>query len=107
MGEPHGAGRVSTRDREPLCLVHRGHGRAGIAELLKPGPGHRAPYFAPKLEAATAAPRLYIVASRCPELAEQLENAPLLRLDSARKGAGEIVDPGWESRSGHCVAALR
>jgi hypothetical protein len=52
-------------------------------------------------------PTIYVVALRCPELVEQLENAPLLPLDSGRKGAGEIVDPTWESRSGHCVAALR
>ena len=42
-----------------------------------------------------------------PEFAQQLENAPLLPIDSGRKGAGEIVDPSWESRHGHAVAALR
>jgi len=31
----------------------------------------------------------------------------LLRIGSGRKGAGEIVDPGWETRHGHTVAALR
>ena len=45
--------------------------------------------------------------ARCPELAQQLEDAPLLPIDSGRKGAGEIVDPTWEGRSGHAVAALR
>lgn len=82
-------------------------GRARVAELLKLEPGHRAPYFAPQLEAEKAAPKLYVVASRCRELVEQLENAPLLPLDSGRRGAGEIVDPTWESRAGHCIAALR
>lgn len=82
-------------------------GRARIAELLMLQPGRPAPYYAPHLAGASATPSLYVVGSRCPELVEQLENAPLLRLDSGRKGAGEIVDPGWEGRSGHCVAALR
>jgi hypothetical protein len=36
-----------------------------------------------------------------------MENEPLLPIDSGRKGAGEIVDPAWEGRSGHAVAALR
>jgi hypothetical protein len=54
-----------------------------------------------------ATPRLYLVRSRCPELAQQLEDAQLLPIDSGKKGAGEIVDPAWEGRQGHAVAALR
>lgn len=50
---------------------------------------------------------MYVVRARCPELAQQLEDAPLLPIDSGRKGAGEIVDPGREGRHGHAVAALR
>jgi hypothetical protein len=30
-----------------------------------------------------------------------------LPIDAGHKDAGEIVDPGWESRSGHSIAALR
>jgi hypothetical protein len=36
-----------------------------------------------------------------------MEDEPLLPIDSGRKGAGEIVDPAWEGRSGHALAALR
>jgi hypothetical protein len=82
-------------------------GRARISELLKLEPGRPAPYYAQHLEGAPATPSLYVVRSRCPELAQQLEDAPLLPIDSGRKGAGEIVDPGWEGRSGHAIAALR
>jgi hypothetical protein len=82
-------------------------GRARISELLIPEPGRAAPFYARHLANAPAAPKLYIVGSRCPELVDQLENAPLLRLDSGRKGAGEIVDPGWEGQHGHALAALR
>jgi hypothetical protein len=82
-------------------------GRARISELLIPEPGRPAPFYARHLADAPATPRIYIVGSRCPELVDQLENAPLLRLDSGRRGAGEIVDPGWEGQSGHAVASLR
>jgi hypothetical protein len=82
-------------------------GRVKISELLKLELGRPAPYYAPHLECALATPRLYVVRSRCPELAQQLEDAPLLPIDSGRKGAGEIVDPAWEGRHGHGVAALR
>jgi Terminase large subunit, T4likevirus-type, N-terminal len=82
-------------------------GRIRISELLKLEPGRPAPYYASHLEGAPATPRLYLVRSRCPELAQQLEDAPLLPIDSGKKGAGEIVDPAWEGRQGHAVAALR
>jgi hypothetical protein len=82
-------------------------GRARVSELLKLEVGWPAPYYAPHLEGAPATPRLYVVRSRCRELAQQLEDAPLLPIDSGRQGAGEIVDPAWESRHGHGVAALR
>jgi hypothetical protein len=59
------------------------------------------------LDGTPATPSLYIVQARCPELAQQLEDAPLLPIDAGRKGAGEIVDPAWEGNSGHAVAALR
>jgi hypothetical protein len=82
-------------------------GRARVSEFLKLEVGRPAPYYAPHLEGAPATPRLYVVRARCPELAQQLEDAPLLPIDSGRKGAGEIVDPTWEGRHGHAVAALR
>lgn len=68
-------------------------GRIRISELLKLEVGRAAPYYAPHLDAVPATPRLYVVRSRCPELAQQLEDAPLLPIDSGRKGAGEVVDP--------------
>ena len=82
-------------------------GRARVSEFLKLEPGRPAPYYAQHLEGAPATPRLYVVRTRCPELAQQLEDAPLLPIDSGRQGAGEIVDPTWEGRHGHAVAALR
>jgi hypothetical protein len=82
-------------------------GRIRISELLKLEPGRPAPYYAPHLEGAPASPSLYVVRSRCSELAQQLEDAPLLPIDSGRRGAGEIVDMTWEGRHGHAVAALR
>jgi hypothetical protein len=36
-----------------------------------------------------------------------MKSAPLLALDSGHRDAGEIVDPDWESRFGHAVAAAR
>jgi hypothetical protein len=82
-------------------------GRARVSEFLRLEPGRPAPYYAPHLAEAPATPRLYVVRARCRELAQQLEDAPLLPIDSGRQGAGEIVDPAWESRHGHGVAALR
>ena len=82
-------------------------GRARVSEFLKLEVGRPAPYYAPHLDGAPATPSLYVVRARCPELAQQLEDAPLLPIDSGRKGAGEIVDPRWEGLHGHAVAALR
>jgi hypothetical protein len=82
-------------------------GRARVAELLYVDPARRPPYWAPQLDGATEAPRLYLVGSRCPHLREQIQTAPLLPIDAGVRGAGEIVDPGWETEYGHSVAALR
>jgi len=81
-------------------------GRMRIAELLTPDPERFFPRWHPRY-GEKGAPQLYVVASRCPELVEQLKVAPLLPIDAGHKDAGEIVDPGWESRHGHAVAALR
>lgn len=83
--------------------------RAGLArvnELMRPDPKRPFPSWHPRY-GETGSPRLFIVGARCPELVEQLQSAPLLAIDSGRSGAGEIVDPDWEGKSGHAVAALR
>ena len=81
-------------------------GRMRIAELLTPHPDRYFPSWHPRY-GEQGAPKLYVIAARCPELVEQLKSAPLLPIDAGQKDAGEIVDPGWESRSGHSIAALR
>ena len=85
---------------------HRRPGRSRISEMLKPDPRRRFPGWHPRA-GEYGAPRLFIVASTCPELVEQLQAAPLLPQESGREGAGEIVDPGWESQHGHAAAAMR
>jgi hypothetical protein len=84
----------------------RSAGRTRIAELLKPQPDRYFPRWHPRC-GEQGAPQFYVVGRNCPELVEQIATAPLLSLDAARKGAGEIVDPNWESRYGHAIAALR
>jgi hypothetical protein len=81
-------------------------GKARIQELLRCDPERPFPEWHPR-RGERGAPRLYIVGQRCPELVEQLKSAPLLALDSGRKGAGEVVDPEWETQYGHAHAALR
>lgn len=84
----------------------RSAGRTRVAELLKPDEARYFPRWHP-LHGETGSPRLFIVAGRCPNLVDQVSAAPLLPIDSGRAGAGEIVDPAWESKHGHAVAALR
>jgi hypothetical protein len=74
-------------------------GRLRIAELLKPDPSKAFPVWHPR-SGDFGAPKLYIT-EQCANLIEQLELAPL----DAKEG--EIVDPYWESRRGHAIAALR
>jgi hypothetical protein len=81
-------------------------GRTRVAELLTPNVDRYFPRWHPRY-GEQGAPQLYVVASRCPELVEQLKTAPLLPIDAGHKDAGEIVDPGWESRAGHSIASLR
>jgi hypothetical protein len=81
-------------------------GKARIEELLRCDPERPFPEWHPR-RGERGAPRLYIVGQRNPELIEQVKSAPLLGLDSGKKGAGEIVDPDWESQYGHGHAALR
>lgn len=74
-------------------------GRLRISELLKPDPAREFPSWHP-LAGEYGAPRIFIT-SNCTNLIEQLELAPL------DDKTGEIVDPYWESRRGHAIAALR
>lgn len=86
---------------------HARPGRSRVVELLKQTPGRLFPDWHPLLASETGSPRMFIVEERCPELVEQMQSAPLLDSESGKAGAGEIVDPGWESHHGHAVAAVR
>jgi len=81
-------------------------GMARVKELLRLDPERVFPDWHPR-RGESGAPRLFIVEKRCPELVEQVANAPVLPLDSGHKGAGEVVDPAWETAYGHAHAALR
>lgn len=85
---------------------HRRPGRSRVIEILKPDRSHRFPAWHPKA-GQPGAPRFFVIGDRCPELVQQMQDAPLLAIDSGKTGAGEIVDPDWESDDGHAVAALR
>jgi Terminase large subunit, T4likevirus-type, N-terminal len=81
--------------------------RAGLARLrmlMTPDPQHRFPQWHTRA-GEYGAPRLFVVGRRCGSLVEQLKAAPLQPLD--KRDGGEIVDPMWESRTGHFVAAAR
>lgn len=84
----------------------RAAGKARIEELLRCDPERLFPEWHPR-RGEMGSPRLFIVGQRCPELVEQLSGAPLLPIDSGKQGAGEIVDPEWETQYGHAHAALR
>lgn len=81
-------------------------GRIRVAELLKPDPARPFPAWH-RLAGQTGAPRFFINSHRCPDVVEQLQVAPLLPVESGKQGAGEIVDPDWESHDGHGVAMVR
>lgn len=84
----------------------RSAGRTRLAELLTPDAERPFPRWHPRF-GEYGSPGMFVVGRNCPHLVEQLSSAPLLDLDSGKKDAGEIVDPGWESRSGHACAAAR
>jgi hypothetical protein len=105
---------------EPLTLqeIYQRHGlriipgnnrrRAGfvaVRELLKPDPTRRFPLWHPNA-GDLGAPRLFVMGGRCPELVEQLRNAPLA-IEETDPERGEAVDRRWESAYGHAHAALR
>lgn len=81
--------------------------RAGLIRLrtlMQPSPERRFPDWHPR-RGEFGAPSLYVVGRACPELVEQLASAPLQPQD--RPDGGEKIDPEWESRHGHSVAAAR
>lgn len=82
--------------------------RAGlnrIAEALRCDPSRPFPHWHPKHlnengEVRYGAPNMYITED-CPVLQEQIKYAPL----DAK--TGEIIDPFWEQKHGHAMAACR
>lgn len=79
-------------------------GYARLRELIHPDPDRRFPTWHPR-RGEKGSPRLFVVGRGCPELAEQLKTAPLQPIE--KRNAGEMIDPAWESRYGHAVAAAR
>lgn len=79
-----------------------GYGR--LRELIEPDPKRRFPLWHPRA-GDTGSPRLFVVRDTCPELVEQLKAAPLQGID--KRHAGEMIDPKWEGKYGHGVAAAR
>lgn len=85
----------------------RKEGRARLLELMRPDPERMFPRWHPRY-GEFGSPRLFVVASRCPELVEQIKGAPTNEKPVGdRMGAGEATDPTWESAHGHATAALR
>lgn len=83
--------------------------RAGlmrVRELLSCEETHLFPQWHP-LAGEPGSPRLFFHQSNCAALIEELQSAPVLPLDSGKSGAGEVVDPGWESAHGHACAMAR
>lgn len=74
-----------------------------ISELLHPDPTHYFPEWHPRA-GEPGSPRLFIT-EECKHLIEQIQLAPISNVES--RDAGETVDPFYESRHGHAVAALR
>lgn len=81
----------------------RRDGKIKIDELLGLDPSRVFPDWHPKA-GEYGAPRLYI-SKKCRNLIEQLRFAPIAPIDT--RGGGEIVDPSYETRRGHAIAALR
>jgi len=70
-----------------------------ISELLRPDPGHKFPDWHERA-GEYGAPHIYFT-EECQHLIKQLQLAPVDEKE------GETVDPYFESRHGHSVAALR
>lgn len=81
--------------------------RAGFAhlrELMKPQATRLFPGYHDR-RGEPGAPQMFIVKDRCPHLWEQFKSAPLQPID--KPDAGEKVDPAWEGKHGHSLAACR
>lgn len=105
-GEP---ATVETLFADEGVYINRGNdnpraGYAHLRELLKLDPERRFPIWHPRA-GEPGAPRMFIVAQDCSELAAQLTAAPLQ--PNGKRNAGEMVDPEWEGRHGHAIAAAR
>jgi len=74
-------------------------GRVRISQLLKPDPSLLYPDWHEKA-GQLGSPRIFFT-TQCINTIKQLKLAPI----DAKEG--DIVDPFWESRRGHAVAALR
>jgi hypothetical protein len=71
---------------------------------VEPDPEHPFPEWH-RQRGEKGSPRLFVVASRCTDLRDQLGAAPLQPIDKA--DGGEKIDPIWEGQHGHAVAAAR
>jgi len=113
--------RVGTVDKlgAPVMLAHEftqaGVGlspanndpRAGmirVRELLHLDKDHLFPPWHPTKAGQPGAPRMFFT-DRVSRLVDEIRSAPLQPLE--KRDGGEIVDPEWESRSGHAAAMAR
>lgn len=81
--------------------------RAGLVRLrtlIAPDAEHAFPSWHARA-GEFGSPRMFVVRQACAALVEQLRNAPLQPID--RRDGGEIIDPNWESRTGHQTAMAR
>ncbi len=76
---------------------------ARLRELLRCDPDHLFPPWHPR-RGERGAPRVFFTPAVA-DLVAELRSAPLQPLD--KRDGGEIVDPQWESRSGHSAAMAR
>jgi PBSX family phage terminase large subunit len=81
----------------------RAAGYTRLLELLHVEPGRLSPPWAGVPEAVGGSPRLFVFRT-CRNLIAQLQSAPVA---VEGVGAGQMVDPKWESASGHAIASAR
>jgi hypothetical protein len=80
--------------------------RAGLMrllELMRPDPEHQFPSWH-KQAGEFGSPRVFFTRA-CQLLVDELRAAPLQPTD--KRDGGEMVDPEWESRTGHAAAMAR
>jgi hypothetical protein len=94
--------------RRPItCAASRSDPRAGLVRLrtlVEPDRARQFPLWHPRA-GEYGSPQLFIVATRCPDLVEQLRAAPLQPIE--KSDGGEKIDPEYESRYAHFVAMCR